>query len=185
MANRKLLPPEPPAPKVPGGPTRPSRRVRVSQYPAVAQRQALNARLLSATCAFSPTPDNPLRTKDIELLGRLIGERFSGEHALLRAQAVRELGRVPSLQSIERLVGLALSPLEHEGLRAAAAAALASAAPRMAEAVLPSLDREQSRLVRETAMEILMQTAGARPQKPAAGVRRKRRTPARDGKTQP
>lgn len=181
MANRKFIPPEPPPPKVPGGATRPSQRVRLTQYPAVAQRQALNARLLSATCAFSPTPDNPVRMKDVELLGRLIGERFSGEHALLRAQAVRELGRVQSLASVEHLIGLAMSPLEHQGLRAAATAALVSAAPRIGQAVVASLDREQSALVRETALQLLTAMAGARP--PTARARRKRRTPTRDGST--
>jgi hypothetical protein len=183
MANRKLLPPEPRPPKIPGGRTRPSQRVRVTRYPAVAQRQALNARLLSATCAFSAIAHDPLRAKDTELLGRLLGERFSGEHALLRTQAVRELGRVQSLESIEHLAGIAMSPLEHDGLRAAAMAALASAAPRIARAVLASLDREQSRLVRQTAMELLTETGGVRPQKSGTRARRKRRTPARDGKT--
>ena len=184
MANRKLLPPEPAPPKVPGGPTRPSQRVRVNQYPAVARRQALNARLLSATCAFSPISVRPLGAKDIALLQQVIGERFSGEHALLRTQAIRELGRVQSLESVENLAGLALSPLEHEGLRSAATAALVTAAPRMAQALLGSFEREPSRLVRQTALDLLRQTGAMRPQKLAARHARKRRTPARDGATQ-
>jgi hypothetical protein len=159
MANRKRIPPEPLRPAVPGGATRPSLRVNLARYETVARRRTLNARLLAATCAFTPAPSGALNVRDVELLQKVAAERFSPEQALVRIQAIRELGRARSLQGVNQLVGLAMSPVEGEHVRAASSASLMSASPEVARVVLAGLRSDVSRLVQQTASQL----TGARP----------------------
>jgi hypothetical protein len=175
MANRKRIPPEPPRPTIPGGATRPSLRVSLSGHRAIARRRALNTRLLSATCAFGKPSTSPLTALDVELLQRITAERFSGEQAALRMQAVRELGRAESIPGVAQLASLATSPADGEQVRAAAAAALKQASPQIARAVLSGLARDPSRLVQQTATRIEESAGRTRP-------KRKRRTPAADAR---
>jgi HEAT repeat protein len=185
MANPKRIPPKPPPPVIPGGKTRPSLRVSLAKHRIVAQRRALNLRLLSATCAFStPSPD-PVRLRDVELLRKVTSERFAAEQSLLRIQAVRQLGRVQSLEGVNHLVGLATSPVEGEYVRAAASAALMSVSPQISQVVLASLKRDRSRLVQQTAARLAGVGYGALGKRPterrARKRRRKSRAPAQEG----
>ena len=186
MARRQRIPPEPPRPVIPGGATRPSQRVSLARHRMVAQRKALNTRLLAATCAFSPAPNGPLNSRDLELLRRVTSERFSPEQTLVRMQAVRELGRAKSLQGVDHLVELATSRVEGEHIRAASSASLMSASPQIARVVLSSLRHDPSRLVQQTVTQLTAGVSGASdtpsPERRRRTGRRASRAPAPDGR---
>jgi hypothetical protein len=125
MADPKFLPPEPARPEVPGGPTRPSLVIDVAEFPTVARRMDLNTRLLDRTCPFdSPEGQLPFTGDDLDLLLLAVQERFGGEAALLRHQAVVALGEVDSDEAVRRLMELAVTPLENDNIRISALAAL-------------------------------------------------------------
>lgn len=133
MADRRQIPAEHPRPKVAGGRTRPSKLVKLTALPAVARRQSLNRRLLSATCPFGDTGEpRPLQAADVAILLQMAQERFSGEQALLRRQAVKSLAELRSLEAVEALTVLAASPVEHVAIRGAALQALTEVAPGIA-----------------------------------------------------
>jgi len=125
MADLKYLPPEPTLPELPGGRTRPSVYVDLSNLPAVARRRELNERLLDGTCAFSDAPTEPRFTEeDLQLLLLATRERFGGEAAVVRRQAVLALGGIYADDAVRRLVDLATTVVEHDGIRIAALGAL-------------------------------------------------------------
>jgi hypothetical protein len=177
VANRKRIPPEPPRPVIRGGATRPSLRVSLKGQRKVARRRLLNSRLLAATCAFGPAPVGPLTASDLELLRRVSSERFSSEQLLLRMQAIRELARAESLTGVDHLVALATSPVEGEQVRAASLAALMSASPRIAQAVVAGLGRDTPRLVQQTAARIDEGSDKAPAGRAGARGRKRRRKP--------
>ncbi len=119
MANIKFLPPEPT-----GGRVRASVRVDVSALPAINRRMELNERLLDATCAFSDPSNWRFGREDLELLLLVTHERFGGESALLRRQAVLALGEFDSEEAIRRLMVLTVDLAEHDSIRIAALRAL-------------------------------------------------------------
>jgi HEAT repeat protein len=126
MANIKYLPPEPTVAELRGGSERASVLVDISDLPAISRRRELNERLLDATCAagVSDPPKWRFGQEDLELLLLITQERFGGESALLRRQAVLVLGRIDSDDAIRRLVDLTVDPAEHDGIRIAALGAL-------------------------------------------------------------
>jgi hypothetical protein len=181
MASIKRLPPEPPPIPVPRGRTRPSIRVDLSRYPAVAHRRAVNERLLARTCPFGPHDDVAFEPADLPVLELITAERFGGEHALLRHQAVVALGGLRSLDAVERLTALAISGPEHDSIRTAAVSALAALAPSVADGIVAALQQDPAHGVKQTAKRLTKE----RPCPGAAPARRrrkakKRRTPGAD-----
>jgi hypothetical protein len=81
----------------------------------VRQRRELNSALLGQNCAFDAAPPFVPSPGDVSLLRRIASERFGGEHALMRRQAIHALGRAKTIEAVNALVGLALSPAEHDG----------------------------------------------------------------------
>ncbi len=77
MADSTFLPPDHARPEPRGGSARPSLLVDVHQFPNVARRLDLNARLLARTCPFDaseqPAAFGP---DDLDLLLLAAGERF-------------------------------------------------------------------------------------------------------------
>lgn len=133
MADLSFLPPEAARLKPPGGAVRESVLVDVSAWPAVQRRRELGELLLSATCPFDEHRPWRFVAEDLPVLLTIVEERFDGAHALLRRQAVAALGTVDDEAARERLVGLALDPAEHDGIRIAAATALGPRGAALAE----------------------------------------------------
>lgn len=124
MADPRYLPPEPVLSELPGGRTRPSVLVDVSELPAVARRRELNEQLLAGTCAFSEGNEWLIDRENLDLLLLVIQERFEGDRALLRREAVSALGTIDADEAVRRLMDLAVAPVEHDQIRITALAAL-------------------------------------------------------------
>jgi hypothetical protein len=125
MADPTVLPPEPALPELPGGRTRPSVLIAVDRFPTVARRLDLNQRLLARTCPYGGADESlQVTADDLDLLLLAVQERFGAEAALIRHQAVVALGRIDRDDAVQRLVELAVNPIEHDGIRTAALTAL-------------------------------------------------------------
>ncbi len=148
MANIDFLQPEPSVPDLPGGRIRRSVVLDSAEFAVIRRRQQLNERLLDATCGFDRGIEDEARfgLDDLELLLQVTRERFGGEGALLRRKAVQALGQIPSEMAVRRLTDLALSPLEHDGVRITAITSLGREA---AKEILNKLADDHSPAVRE------------------------------------
>jgi hypothetical protein len=177
MANIKQIPPEPVLPIVRGGRTRPSRLVNLSPYPAVAHRQSVNTRLLAGLCGQGG-PTATFSAEDAAILLKIARERFSGEHALLRRRALAALAQTRSLDAIESLSAIALSPLEDESARAAALAAISQAVPSVGTGLGVLLRDDREPLVRTRARKSI--AAAMEPVESRKRRRARRTAPARD-----
>lgn len=126
MANTTRLPPESRVDGLGRRAVRASVLVDVSTLPAVSRRRQLNERLLEATCAadIEAPPEWRFAEEDLELILRITLERFAGETAFLRRQAVLALGNIEAEEASQRLVELTANPAEHDSIRIAALKAL-------------------------------------------------------------
>ncbi|MEV0292165.1 hypothetical protein [Nocardia sp. NPDC050710] len=123
MADPKFLPPESPIPAIPGGRTRSD--VLVDGFPDVARRRIeLEARLLEGACAFTDPGDGIITRDDVALLAAITAERFDPDLSEIRHRAVVALGDLVRRYDIDDaaavLSELALSVVEHDGIRVAA-----------------------------------------------------------------
>jgi hypothetical protein len=160
MADPKYIPAAPELAELHGGRTRPSVELDLSDYPAVKLRNDLNARLLDTTCPFgTQQPERQFTLDDLDLLVLVTAERFGGEGALLRRQAVVALGTLDSDRAIERLVELAISPVETDAVRVAAVGALR---PGAVESLREQLDEDPSETVRDY---VRWRLGGERPER--------------------
>jgi hypothetical protein len=150
MANIKYLPPEPTVAEPPGGSVRASVLVDISALSAVRRRRELNERLLEATCALSGPANWRFDHEDLELLLLVTHERFGGESALLRREAVLALGGIDSDEAIRRLMDLTVDPAEHDGIRIAALGALEARGREL----IDQLCEDLSPAVREYALRL-------------------------------
>ena len=158
MADPKFIPVEHAPAELPGGLTRPSVEVDLSAFPAVRLRLDLNARLLDSTCPFGATDqERPFTLDDLDLLLLVTAERFGGEGALLRRQAIVALGTLDSERATERLIALAVSPVEADAVRVAALGALGGEEVR---GLRELADEDPSEVVRE---HLRMRLGGERP----------------------
>lgn len=124
MADIKYMPPDHARLDRAGDRARASVLVEASAWPAIRARRELTRRLLSGTCPIGGPQTWQLGPEDLPLLLMMTEERFGGAHALLRKQAVAALGLIDDEAARQRLTGLALDPLEHDGTRIAAIGAL-------------------------------------------------------------
>jgi hypothetical protein len=153
MADINYIPRESarPTPAAGFGP-RESVLIDASVWPNVAQRISLEERLLAHTCPFGAEHRRERITEeDLRLLLLISHERFGGEHALLRSQAVRALGRLKSQEARERLRELAFDLAEHDQIRVAALSGLELKDERLlqqlAEDISPAIRAFASRLI--------------------------------------
>lgn len=137
MADINFIPRESVRPSAAAVARRESVLIDARTWPNVAQRISLEERLLADTCPFGAEQRRELITEeDLRLLLLISHERFGGEYALLRSQAVRALGRLKSQEARERLRELAFDLGEHDQIRVAA---------------LSGLELKDERLLRELA----------------------------------
>jgi HEAT repeat protein len=132
MADLALLPPEHLVPEPVGGRTRASRFVDVDGFAAIAARRKLDERLLDATCAVDGRPSSFARD-DLELLLLATAQRFRGDTALLRVQALRALGEIDDDRAVRRLIEVGATVTEHDSARITALEALGDRARELLE----------------------------------------------------
>ena len=174
MARLTQLRPEPVKPILKGGATRPSRLVDLRAYPAVAQRQSVNARLLTGLCGHGESRPS-FSAADAKILAQICRERFDAEHAVLRVPALSALADTGTAAAFQELAAAALSPLEHESVRAAALAAVVRVAPAVGVGLASQLEKAVSPVVRVAARKAINAVlTGAAP---ARKGRRKRGIP--------
>ena len=144
MADINFLPREK-APRQQARKHRESVLVDIGRWPAIAARVKLEEHLLAGTCPHG-MPEQGVRVglESEGLLLQLTRERFGGEHALLRVQAVTALAKLDSKAARARLHELAMDQAEHDPLRLAA---LAGIMP-VGGAILEQLATDSSPLVR-------------------------------------
>lgn len=164
MADINFIPRENAKPKIAAGlAPRESVLVELAAWPSITQRISLEERLLAHTCPYSGEPERELVTeKDERLLLLISHERFGGEHALLRSQAVKALARLDSPAARERLNELAFDPGEHDQIRVAALAGL----DLKDERLIGRLAEDISPVVREFASRLSGGTKCGRHEKP-------------------
>lgn len=165
MADQTYLPAEPTSrPEPTGGLRRHDIHVEWERYPAVRARRELDARLLDGSCGIDG-PDNPrVGAEDLDLLLLAAAERFSGDSALLRAQAIAALGALRDERADAVLADLALRVVEHDAVRLSAAAALG---PERGRAVLDRLVKDPTPAVADWARRRVEVSEPERPTVPA------------------
>jgi HEAT repeat protein len=164
MADITYVPAERFRPDPSGGRTRRWVEADLTDLPAVAQRKALDERLLAGTCAITHQASASFTREDLGHLLLATAERFGGESALLRRQAVLALGEADSQEAVLRLSDLAVSPLEHDSVRVAALTALGRRRPAD---LLDELAHDPSVTVREVVRQLTGVAAEVRPAAPA------------------
>ena len=164
MADINFVPRETAKPKIAADyPRRESVLVDLAAWPSIAQRILLEERLLAHTCPYSGETSHELVTeKDERLLLLISHERFGGENALLRSQAVKALARLGSTLARERLNELAFDLGEHEHIRVAALTGL----DLKDERLIGQLAEDISPVVREFASRLSGGTKCGRHMKP-------------------
>jgi hypothetical protein len=164
MADLNFIPRESATPQIVAGiAPRESVLVDLAAWPSIAQRISLEERLLAHTCPYSGEPELELVSREDERLLLLIShERFGGEHALLRSQAITALGRLDSPAARERLNELAFDPGEHDQIRVAALTGL----DLKDERLIGGLADDISPVVREFALRLSGGTKCGRHEKP-------------------
>jgi hypothetical protein len=151
MADINFIPRETARPVLAGGSVRESVLVDIDAWPDIAARLALQERLLAGTCPYGAGEDGwKVDEKDEALLILISHERFGGEHALLRHQAVKALAKVDGKAARERLAEIARDPAEHDGVRLAALAGLAP----LDRAMVDRLAEDISPLIRDLAARL-------------------------------
>ncbi len=161
MADIKYLPPEPPVVELRDR-VRASVLKDISALHAIGRRRELNERLLDATCGFTSPANSRFGLEDLELLLLVTYERFGGEHALLRRQAVRALGGIDSDEATRRLMDLAVNSAEYDGIRIAALGAIGT---RVHE-IIDQLCKDLSPAVREYALRLRGDSKPERRERP-------------------
>jgi hypothetical protein len=152
MADINFIPREKAKPKIAARlDSRESVLIDLAAWPSIAQRISLEQRLLAHSCPHSGEPERELINETDEGLLILIShERFGGEHALLRTQAVTALTRLGSPTARKRLNELAFDPGEHDQIRVAALEGLYLKDKRLIE----GLANDISPIVREFASRL-------------------------------
>jgi hypothetical protein len=151
--------------------------VNLAAYPAVAHRQSVNTRLLAGLCGHGATGTS-FTADDASMLLKIAGERFDPEHALLRRRALTGLAQTRTVDALETLSRIALSPIDNESARAAALAAVAQAAASFGTGLAMLLRDDEAVLVRTRARKSVAAAVGGAK---SVGRRRARpATPARD-----
>jgi HEAT repeat protein len=166
MADGKYLPPEPAVVDLPGGRVRASVLVDVAALPAISRRRELNERLLDATCALGGPSNWRFGREDLELLLLVTHERFGGEGALLRRQAVLALSEIDSDEALRRLTDLTVDPAEHDGIRIAALGALGTRGRHL----IDQLREDPSPVVREYALRLRGESRPERRHRPGQAL---------------
>ena len=134
MADLALLPPEHFIPEPVGGRTRPSRFVDIDGFTTIVARRKLDERLLEETCAVDGRP-SAFDRDDLDLLLLATAQRFRGETALVRVQAVHALAQIDDDRAIRRLFEVATAVVEHDSARITALEALGERANELLDMV--------------------------------------------------
>ncbi|KQZ27061.1 HEAT repeat domain-containing protein [Duganella sp. Root1480D1] len=105
----------------------------LGKLPLVQLRREVNQKLMAATCAFGKPAKPEFDAREVGLLLRVARERFSGEGALLRRQAVRALAGINADDAAPLLEALVLNQAEHDSVRIAALHALGRRGTKLIE----------------------------------------------------